>query len=91
MKCSWLLTQPNNQPIEITFTKFELGNNCGTNFLIVYNGDVPTAPRIAKYCVNQIPVIIKSQGSNLLVEYHVSTESNVGGFNLTYRPVIGGM
>lgn len=89
-KCSWILSQPNDLPISINFTTFDLGDSCEKNFVIVYNGHVPTAPRIGKYCRNKLPENIKSQRNSLLVEYHTAEGSTVGGFNFTYEPLVQG-
>lgn len=83
-KCSWLLTQPEKQIIRLKFDKFEM--SCEEATLKIYNGAVPTAPRIGEYCNNIIPNVIDTQGNAVLVEFDAKRLKNGQGFKFSYEP-----
>lgn len=86
--CSWLLSQPDDQQIQLNFTAFDLGTDCDQNYVIIYNGRTPTAPKIGTFCAKS-PGSLRSQGNYLLLQYNRQANPVGGGFNVTYQPVGG--
>ncbi|KAL3289762.1 hypothetical protein HHI36_023157 [Cryptolaemus montrouzieri] len=90
LECAWVLKLPDEHQIKLNFVSINLGDDCEKSFIIIYNGEYPTSPRIGKFCNNNLPGSITAQKNHLFVEYHHEENSTGIGFNATYEPVIKG-
>ncbi|XP_044765339.1 LOW QUALITY PROTEIN: cubilin-like [Coccinella septempunctata] len=84
LECAWVIELPVVERIKLTFLSMNLGEDCEKSYIEVYNGKYSTAPRIGRYCNTNMPSLIVSQKSNLLIEYHHDGGSSGAGFNATY-------
>ncbi|CAG9855166.1 unnamed protein product [Phyllotreta striolata] len=89
-ECAWVLTADEGQVINITKFTANLGNDCEKSFVAIHNGDLPTHPRIGKYCNQNKPEMIISQGRNLWIEYMHDASSSAEGFQLQYEAISTG-
>lgn len=89
MECAWLiqLTYGSNSKIYLNFTVFDLEDDCKRNYIEVYNGKFSNDPKIGKYCKNEVPGIIISQRSSILVvyKYEHKKEDMSRGFSLNFK------
>uniref|UniRef100_A0A1Y1LNZ2 Cubilin n=1 Tax=Photinus pyralis TaxID=7054 RepID=A0A1Y1LNZ2_PHOPY len=90
VECAWLLKLPVNQQINIQFENVDFDANCDYNYLLLYNGESSTSPKIGHFCKNNKPTTFSTQGNTLLVEYHWDDRSAGTGFKMRYQPSIGG-
>ncbi|KAJ8930430.1 hypothetical protein NQ314_016756 [Rhamnusium bicolor] len=90
VECAWLVKVDNEQAINLTIIDINLGSDCEKSFLSVYNGALPTHPRIGKYCHDTKPETIISQSNSLWVEYKWEAGSTGTGFKLKYEAMAGG-
>ncbi|KAK4871991.1 hypothetical protein RN001_016115 [Aquatica leii] len=90
IECAWLLKLPENQKININFVNVDLDPNCEYNYITIYNGELPTSPKIGHFCNNNKPASLTIQGNYMLVEYHADERSTGTGFKMQYQSVIGG-
>ncbi|KAK9889124.1 hypothetical protein WA026_004393 [Henosepilachna vigintioctopunctata] len=90
MECSWLIALFPDQQINLTFTSFDLGDDCDKSFVEIYNGKRLFAPKIGTFCKDKNPVVIHSERNFLLINYHFEDGSKGKGFNATYQPIIEG-
>lgn len=91
LECAWVIKLSADNTVKINFTSVQLDNECEKSYIIVYNGDLPTKPRIGQYCGQTLPTnIIQSQYNSLLIEYKQSFDSNSKGFSLNYEEVQNG-
>ncbi|XP_023016013.2 cubilin [Leptinotarsa decemlineata] len=90
VECAWLLKVDKGQSINITISTMDLGDDCDKSFLEIFNGDLPTLPRIGKYCKNNKPDSMISQNDKVWIEYRWEKGSSGKGFQLNYEAVSSG-
>ncbi|XP_050497170.1 cubilin-like [Diabrotica virgifera virgifera] len=89
-ECAWLLSVGAGQTINITTLSLSLGDDCEKSYLVVYNGELPTHPRIGKFCKNTKPEVLISQSNKLWIEYKHDQTSTGTGFMLKYEAMSSG-
>lgn len=87
--CSWLIRTPSEQTVNLTSADVRLGEDCQKSYLTVFNGKLPTDPKIGKFCGNQ-PINVLSQSNYLLLEYKWETGSTGTGLKLKYEAMSSG-
>ncbi|KAF5295928.1 hypothetical protein FQR65_LT10359 [Abscondita terminalis] len=90
IECAWIIKLPENQKINVNFANVDLDKNCEYNYIVIYNGETPTSPKIGHFCQNNKPTTLTIQGNVLLIEYHADERSTGTGFQMQYQSVIGG-
>ncbi|XP_050095897.1 LOW QUALITY PROTEIN: cubilin homolog [Anopheles aquasalis] len=83
LHCAWQVLYPKGTLVEITVGRFELRLPCDQEYLTIFNGPLPTSPRIGRFCKDS-PIIgsIATHRHELYVEYHVTGGTGVGSFEL---------
>lgn len=90
-ECAWLIEVPEGERINLTMVDLNLGQDCDKSFLSIYNGGLPTSPRIEKYCTNEKPQnSIISESNKFWIEYKWEKGSTGRGIKLKYEPYGGG-
>ncbi|KAF5282685.1 hypothetical protein FQA39_LY17492 [Lamprigera yunnana] len=90
VECAWILKLPENNKIFVNFENLDLDQNCDYNYISIYNGELPSSPKIKHICDNDKPTTLNAQGNVVLIEYH-SDEKSIGkGFKIRYEPLVGG-
>ncbi|XP_058123035.1 cubilin homolog [Anopheles ziemanni] len=85
LHCAWSISYPDQTLIEINFTRFDPQLTCETEYLTVYNGPTPLSPMLGRFCKENLPKpgwTIATQKHLLFVEYHTTTYSKSGDFEL---------
>lgn len=91
-ECAWLLKAPEGERFNITVINMDLGEDCDSSFLALYNGNLPSAPRIDKYCRDNKPQnSIISQKNEMWIEYRWEKGSTGKEIKLKFEPYGGGM
>ncbi len=83
--CEWLLTNPDNSPINIEFTSFQTEEN--KDVLLIYDGDTSTAPLIGQFSGHLLPSKIQSAGKYLLLKFVTDSINQDEGWKLKYSSV----
>ncbi|XP_056646391.1 cubilin [Diorhabda sublineata] len=89
-ECAWLVSVATGQTINVTSITLDLGDDCEKSYVVVYNGGLPTHPRIGKYCKNMKPELLISQTNQLWIEYKFDQTSIGTGFTLKYEAMSSG-
>ncbi|KAJ8936436.1 hypothetical protein NQ318_015582, partial [Aromia moschata] len=87
IECVWLLKVDKEQVINLTSVNEDLGSDCEKNYLSVYNGDLPSHPRIGKFCKDNKFYAFISQRNSLWIEYKWETGSSGTGVKLKYEAI----
>ncbi|KAK5640278.1 hypothetical protein RI129_011089 [Pyrocoelia pectoralis] len=90
VECAWILKLPANQQVTLNFDHINFDSNCDYNYIILYNGESPSSPKIGLFCENNKPTTLSTQGNTVLIEYHWDERSTGTGFQMSYKPNIGG-
>lgn len=90
-ECAWLLKVLEGQVLNITSININLGDDCEKSYLVIYNGELPTYPKIGKYCKQSKPEMLISQSNNLWIEYKHDISSNGVGFQFKYEAISSGI
>ena len=84
---SWLITAPAGQTVAINFVDFFLEeNDCYSDYVILYDGDSASDPRIGdnKYCDINSPRCQETSSHNLLVNFTSNAVNNYRGFSAKF-------
>ena len=84
---TWLITAPVGQTVSIHFVDFFLENNdCFSDYVILYDGDSRSDPRIGdtKYCDINSPRCQETSSNNLLVNFTSNSVNNCRGFSAKF-------
>ncbi|KAJ8923869.1 hypothetical protein NQ315_010451 [Exocentrus adspersus] len=84
-ECAWLIKVDKDQTINLTMLSIDLGSDCDKSSIAIYNGGLPSHPRIGKYCKTDKPDVIISQGDSLWIEYQFKVGATGSGFKLQYE------
>ncbi|ETN66367.1 hypothetical protein AND_001841 [Anopheles darlingi] len=82
-RCGWQVLYPVGTLVEIRVVRFDLRLPCAEEYLVLYNGPLPTSPRIGRYC-KDAPIVertIATHRHELYVEYHAAGPT-AGSFEL---------
>ena len=85
---SWLITAPAGQNVTIYFVDFCIENtaSCDFDYVILYDGDSASDPRIGdnKYCSINSPWCQETSSNNLLVTFTSDGTNQYKGFSATF-------
>ncbi|XP_020022029.1 procollagen C-endopeptidase enhancer 1 [Castor canadensis] len=88
ISCSWHIIAPPDQVIALTFGKFDLESDthCRYDSVSVFNGAVSDdSKRLGKFCGDQAPRPITSEGNELLVQFVSDLTVTADGFSASYK------
>ncbi|XP_055859624.1 uncharacterized protein LOC106051838 isoform X2 [Biomphalaria glabrata] len=85
--CTWTVTVQKGHVISLLIEDFELESHnwCANDYITVYDGSTTQSSIVGKYCSERdIPSLIRSSSSELLVEFKSDAHNNFRGFNISY-------
>ncbi|GLG98263.1 Cubilin homolog [Gryllus bimaculatus] len=88
--CAWAVTFPEELRITIKFNAMQLEETCSNDYLLIYNGPLPTSPLIDRFCGSHLREDIISQGNTLWIEFHSNGDSQFKGFSLSLSSLSSG-
>ncbi|XP_013793842.2 tolloid-like protein 2, partial [Limulus polyphemus] len=93
--CDWIIQSEEGTGVRLRFLTFEIEHeqDCGYDFVEVYDGYDDSAPHLGHFCGNKLPPEFVSTGNSLLLRFRSDDTINVKGFSaayLTVRDVGGG-
>ncbi|XP_030748736.1 cubilin-like [Sitophilus oryzae] len=90
LECAWNLEINYDYRVKITVNSLDLGDDCDSSFLTIYNGNRLESPRIGKFCRNNKPSVLITETNEVFIEYRYTQgqASNSKGFSLFYEPYI---
>ncbi|CAJ0944017.1 unnamed protein product [Ranitomeya imitator] len=85
-ECTWHLQSEGNYGVELVFQSFELEEeqDCGYDYIEIYDGPTETSPRMGRYCGSGPPEEIYSSGDSLTIRFHSDDSINKKGFHIRY-------
>ncbi|XP_028390645.1 tolloid-like protein 1 [Dendronephthya gigantea] len=83
MDCEWLISDTKGKPILLKFLNFSL-EDCEYDYLDVYDGDSAVASKLGRFCLDRIPRILISSGSNIFIVFHTDSTVQKSGFVLKF-------
>ncbi|KAJ8387896.1 hypothetical protein AAFF_G00149310 [Aldrovandia affinis] len=93
ISCSWHITVEPDMVIEVKFDKFDLepDSYCRFDYVTFFNGgEKDDSRRIGRYCGDQLPDIIVTNGNELLVQFVSDLSVTSDGFMASYISVLRG-
>ncbi|KAJ8975807.1 hypothetical protein NQ317_013738 [Molorchus minor] len=87
VECAWLIKVGEEQTVNLTVLNMNLGSDCEKSYLTIYNGELPSFPKIGKFCKDDKPDRIISQSNALWVEFKHRADSTGTGFKLYVEPI----
>ncbi|XP_036384495.1 bone morphogenetic protein 1-like isoform X1 [Megalops cyprinoides] len=84
--CQWVITAEKGYGVELIFQTFEIEEepDCGYDYVELFDGADPKAPRLGRYCGSGPPEEIYSAGDSILIKFHVDDTINKKGFHVRY-------
>lgn len=84
--CHYLIRLPKNSRIKIQFQTFalEASSSCSFDYLDIYEGATETAPKMGRWCGNDMPPPYESLGNELLLVFSSDWSSSYEGFTVQY-------
>ncbi|XP_049544721.1 cubilin homolog [Anopheles darlingi] len=83
LHCAWHVTYPEETLINITKGRFAFKLPCEQEYLMVYNGALPSSPLLGRFCKDQpLEGSFATYKHQLFVEYHTTSPSAGGDFEL---------
>ncbi|KAL4631132.1 procollagen C-endopeptidase enhancer 2-like [Arapaima gigas] len=90
ISCSWYISVEPNKLIEVKFDKFDLepDSYCRYDYVAFFNGgETDDSRRIGKFCGNEVPQNIVTNGNDLLVQFVSDLSVTSDGFMATYTSI----
>nr|XP_056719114.1 procollagen C-endopeptidase enhancer 1 [Euleptes europaea]XP_056722829.1 procollagen C-endopeptidase enhancer 1-like [Euleptes europaea] len=87
ISCSWHIIAPKDKVIALTFGKFDVEPDtyCRYDYVAVFNGgDRDDSNRIGKFCGDNSPSPVYSDGNELLVQFVSDLSVTADGFSASY-------
>ncbi|XP_033026445.1 procollagen C-endopeptidase enhancer 1 [Lacerta agilis] len=87
ISCSWHIIAPRDKVIVLTFGKFDVEPDtyCRYDYVAVFNGgDRDDSRRIGKFCGDESPSTVSSNGNELLVQFVSDLSVTADGFSASY-------
>ncbi|XP_015283378.1 PREDICTED: procollagen C-endopeptidase enhancer 1, partial [Gekko japonicus] len=87
ISCSWHIVAPKDKVVALTFGKFDVEPDtyCRYDYVAVFNGaDRDDSHRIGKFCGDQSPSPVYSDGNELLVQFVSDLSVTADGFSASY-------
>jgi hypothetical protein len=88
MSCSWTISAPASNNVEVTFSFFSL--EMGYDFLKIYDGTSTASPQLAALSGTITPAPYRSSGTSLFVQFTSDSSVTAAGFVASYRAVGAG-
>ncbi|XP_069136466.1 uncharacterized protein [Argopecten irradians] len=82
--CEWVVIAAVNHVIELTMVQFDLGSDCSTNHITVYDSSSSTGPVLATFCGDNIPAIVTSTTKSVLIRLININSHQKDGFKASY-------
>ncbi|TRY56809.1 hypothetical protein DNTS_004084 [Danionella cerebrum] len=90
ISCSWHISVEPNMVIEVKFEKLdlELDSYCRYDYVALFNGgETDDSRRIGKFCGDNVPKVVVTNGNELLVHFVSDLSVTASGFMAHYRSV----
>lgn len=88
LNCSWIISAPEGNIIQVTFVRFHLGSSheCSNDYLMVMDNNTVFGMGgvIGKYCGTQLPPTILSTANLLTIKFLSHMSLSQEGFLATY-------
>ncbi|XP_061445360.1 procollagen C-endopeptidase enhancer 1 [Rhineura floridana] len=87
VSCSWHIVAPKDKVIALTFGKFDVEPDtyCRYDYVAVFNGgDRDDSRRVGKFCGDESPSPVYSDGNELLVQFVSDLSVTADGFSASY-------
>ena len=84
--CSWKISAEGNRKIKLYSFSFDVENyqNCGYDYLKIYDGSSDDDDLIAKLCGSKSQGAILSSGNSLYLHFHSDQYQHSTGFEIEY-------
>ncbi|XP_076317965.1 tolloid-like protein 1 [Tachypleus tridentatus] len=88
--CDWIIQAEEGTSVRLRFLTFEVEHeqDCGYDFVEVYDGYDDSAPHLGRFCGNKVPPEFTSTGDGLLLRFRSDDTINAKGFSAAYLAVI---
>ncbi|XP_066598353.1 cubilin-like [Prorops nasuta] len=93
-ECFWSIRAPQNEQLSIHFVRrFDLDNNCETEFVEIRDGGTSNSRSLGRYCTDVAPNSLKTTGNTIYIHYYTSTPEPKNGFMavVTTSNICGGI
>lgn len=89
VNCLWTIVAPAGKKVNLEFKhfKFEISSGCQNDYIEVYDGSDTTAPRIGRFCGQDVPEPIVSTANFLSIVMVTNDEVTARGFIVLYKQV----
>ncbi|GFR12076.1 tolloid-like protein 2 [Trichonephila clavata] len=84
--CDWIIQGLNDHRVRLRFLTFEVEHeqDCGYDYVEVYDGEDDSAKNLGKFCGNKVPPEFYSSGDTLMVRFRSDDTINTKGFSAAY-------
>ncbi|XP_042905263.1 bone morphogenetic protein 1 [Parasteatoda tepidariorum] len=84
--CDWIIQGLNENRVRLRFLTFEVEHeqDCGYDYVEIFDGDDDSARNFGKYCGNKVPAEFFSSGDVLMVRFRSDDTINTKGFSAAY-------
>ncbi|XP_053408750.1 cubilin-like isoform X2 [Mercenaria mercenaria] len=82
--CTWLIQVPPRRVITLTFTDMRNGENCGTDYIVVYDGNSDLTNQFGRYCGGEVPAAMTTSSNVAYVKYVSDGSGSAIAFRLTF-------
>lgn len=80
--CAWYIAVPTGTAIDVNIPTFNLKETCDKEYIIIYNGPLPTSPVLQKLCKNDELTPLKTTTHQVFIVYHTDSYSTDTKFNI---------
>ncbi|XP_067127393.1 protein tolkin-like [Centruroides vittatus] len=87
--CDWFIIAKDNGRVRLSFLTFEVEHeqDCGYDFVDVYDGRDDSSHLLGKFCGNKVPPEMISTGDSILLRFRSDDTINMKGFSVAYAEI----